>query len=195
MGIRWNNKELLAITNLKRKINNAKQSKCLRNKKAMDLKSLKKLIDSIPNDIQGIRDKAIILCLFNFFLWPRELLQMKAENIIPRPDGFECNVKIHKVETDEKQIIFVIKKSDSPYSTYNALEQWFKVSKIKKGNIFRRFDRGYHTFGKGLSIMGLKRIIDVRFTAIGIKKNEYCLRSFRAGFMLEAKVWEKMKND
>ena len=161
-------------------------------KKPILINHLKAIIDVIDeekqNEIKKSRDKSIILIGFGGGFRRAELVSINFEDIEFVPEGVK--IILRKSKTD--QLGYGMTKglpyfSNQIYCPVLHLKKWLKVSNIKSGSVFRKFNKGYSLSDKRLSDKRLSDqtvalLIKKYLTLAGIENTNYSGHSLRSGF-------------
>ena len=153
----------------------------------IEVKDLKKIVDSFKLDEEGIRNKAIILLGYFGGFRRSELVAVGRKEVKFSEDGMR--IKILRSKTDQEgkgQIKSIPKYADKDYCPVLALQDWINIAPDSK-YLFCHIEgtSGPVKVGKKLSDKMIARLIQrVTFT-LGIS-GWYAGHSLRAGFVTAA---------
>lgn len=156
-------------------------------KKPILIDDILSMLKHIPENVKGIRDKALLLIGFAGAFRRSELVSLDVTDVRIDPKGLI--VKIKKSKTDQfgqgqsLGIPFGKNKDTCPVEAYRT---WLEVSNIKEGPIFRPINRHGHIQPKRLSDKAVSLIVKEYANAIGFEKSEYSGHSLRAGLATTA---------
>lgn len=150
----------------------------------LTFEELEEVLDVIPGDFIGHRDKALFLTGWCGALRRSELVSVKVEDIEDRSEG----IIVHKGRGRAVAIPFI---SDLKFCAVRALRRWRNLSRINEGHVFRAVGPG----GKSLIYETSERPITGRMVSLAVKKycklagfdsDKYSGDSLRAGFIASA---------
>lgn len=156
-----------------------------RRKAPATLDVLTSVLASLPKNLRGARDRAILLLGFSGAFRRSELVAVRVEDLQIRSDG--VSVLIPRSKTDQEgagmtKNIPALK--NAKLCPVRALRAWLDLAGITSGPVFRSIDRwGYvHQAMDGREVARiLKRAAD----AAGIDSRQYSGHSLRAGFVTQ----------
>lgn len=153
-------------------------------KAAMTVDLVSKAVRKIPEDLTGLRDRALILIGFAAALRRSELVALDRSDIRPHPKGLV--VLIRRSKTDQRG---EGKTKAIPHGrrlhVSAALDAWLAAAKITEGPIFRGV-RGPTVLSERLCTKQVARIIKARAAAIGLDPDSFGGHSLRSGFITSA---------
>jgi integrase len=163
------------------------------NKKApLTVELIEKVCAALPEDITGIRDRAIILLGFSGAFRSAELSFLKVEHVEwCAPKGMIVRLDRSKTDQAGKGELVEI------FATYHrrdlcpcrALKRWLDVSGVKEGPLFRMFDP------QGFGVVDGRRMRPDAFRVVvqdavarvqGLDPKAFGSHSMRAGFLTSA---------
>ena len=153
-------------------------------KAALTVDLVTKALRKIPEDLTGLRDRALILVGFAAALRRSELVGLDRADIRPHPKGLL--VIIRRSKTDQKG---EGKSKAIPHGrrlhVAAALDAWLAAAKITSGPVFRGV-RGKTVLANRLCTKQVARIIQTRAGAIGLDPTSFGGHSLRSGFITSA---------
>ena len=108
---------------------------------------LLKMLEQVPETLQGCRDRAILLLGFAGAFRRSELSQLLVCDLEEVPSGLR--VHIRKSKTDQEglgQVVPIIK--GDKVCPVKAVTNWLQIANIKKGPVFRRLWKGRQNLQK-----------------------------------------------
>ncbi len=156
-------------------------------KKPILINHLKQIIDVINQEkieeIVKLRNKSLILIGFGGGFRRTELVSIDYEDLEFVDEGVKITLKRSKTDQfGEGMIKGLPYFSNSSYCPVINLKKWIKLSKIKKGPIFRRFVKGSTLTINRLSDQSVVLIIKECLKLAGIENQNYSGHSLRSGF-------------
>lgn len=143
-------------------------------------------VDSIPRDLRGLRDRALLLIGFAAALRRSEIVALDVSDIEESAEGIVIRIKRSKTDQEGAGDFVAI-----PYGTHLrpvcALYDWLQASGISEGPIFRAIRKG------GTSVMQVRltdrsvaNILKRHAEAVGLDPATFSGHSLRAGFVTSA---------
>ena len=143
-------------------------------KKPILINDLKLIIDAIDkelNEVNKIKNKALILIGFAGGFRRSELVSVDYEDIDFVPEGVKIFVKRSKTDQSGEGMTKGIPYfTDLNYCPVNSLKNWLKKSNIKSGKIFNISDKS------------VALIIKKYVSLVGLDSKKYSGHSLRSGF-------------
>jgi integrase len=153
-------------------------------KAALTADLLAKALRKIPEDLAGLRDRALILIGFAAALRRSELVALDVNDIARHPKGLA--VTIRRSKTDQAG---VGKTKAIPHGrklhAVRALEAWLAAAGITSGPVFRGV-RGTRVRGVRLCAHQVARIVQKRAAAVGLDPTLFAGHSLRSGYISSA---------
>lgn len=157
---------------------------------------VRRMVITLPYDLRGIRDRAIILCGFWGAFRRSELVALTVADVTFTQAG--AKVFIAKSKTDQeaegmtKNLPMLADRSICPV---NALREWLRVSGIQSGALFRGIDKTGSLHSGNMGGREVARVVKRACAAAQISEAQYAGHSLRAGFVTDAaekgaQAWE-----
>lgn len=112
--------------------------------KAISKFDLQRIVLSLPNDLAGIRDRAIVLLGFSLAARRSELADLQVSDITESAHGLDVHIRWSK--TGKPRLPGVPFGKNEPTCPIRAWQAWLTASGISDGPAFRRI-RGSHVHG------------------------------------------------
>ena len=145
------------------------------------------MVEALPDDLPGLRDKAILLVGFAGAFRRSEIVGLQVRDVQSSDAGLI--VTLRRSKTDQEDASFT---KGIPIRTRNttcpkcALEAWLQLAGITSGPIFRPVDRWGHVGNRALSSLGVARAVKRALTALDVDTTDYSGHSLRAGLVTAA---------
>lgn len=143
------------------------------------------VIDSIPNDTVGIRDKAMFYVAFGAGGRRRsELVNLRFNDIVEMSSSYAIvAIRGAKNQTNADEVLHVKIAKKAKY----YLDKWLEHTGLHTGYIFRQLTPHKHTLTeKPISGTQFYRVVKKRFIESGVDGAEHFTpHSFRSGFVTE----------
>ena len=142
------------------------------------------MVAALPDDLPGLRDKALLLIGFAGAFRRSEIVGLQVRDVQIGDAGLI--VTLRRSKTDQEGVSFT---KGIPVGTSDltcpkcALEAWLQLAGITSGPIFRPVDRWGHVGTRGLSSLGVARAVKRALTAKDVDTTDYSGHSLRAGLV------------
>jgi site-specific recombinase XerD len=153
-------------------------------KSALTADLLAKLLSKIPNDLAGLRDRALISLGFAAALRRSELVDLKVNDIARHAKGIVVTLSRSKTDQVGAGVIKAVPHGHK-LKPVAALDAWLVGAKIAEGPIFRGV-RGNRTLHGALSDCQVARIVKKRAAIAGLDPALFAGHSLRSGFITSA---------
>jgi integrase len=148
---------------------------------------LRQMVAALPEDLPGLRDKALLLVGFAGAFRRSELVGLQICDIQIGDAGLI--VTLRRSKTDQEGASFTkgipVGSSDATCPKC-ALEAWLQLAAITTGPVFRPIDRWGHVGTRPLSSLGVARAVKRALAAIDVDTTDYSGHSLRAGLVTAA---------
>jgi integrase len=157
---------------------------------------VRRMVITLPYDLRGIRDRAIILCGFWGAFRRSELVALTVANVRFTQTGAQLFVAKSKTDQDAagmtKNLPTLADQSICPVA---ALREWLRVSGIQSGALFRGIDKTGAIHAGNMGGREVARVVKRACVAAQISPAQYAGHSLRAGFVTDAaekgaQAWE-----
>jgi len=149
-------------------------------------RDLARIVTSLPNDLRGNRDKALILVGFACALRRSELVSLRVEDLhLADETG---TIFLMKSKTDQFGVgkYLPLPSLPGPMSPVGALQRWLNVSGIQNGPVFRSINRWGQVASEQLSGAAVGGVVRIRAAQAGISGRRVSAHSLRSGFVVTA---------
>jgi integrase len=149
-----------------------------------------KMCDALPDDLGGIRDRAMLLVGFAGAFRRSELCALELADV--HFDGKAFTVALRKSKTDQegKGAQKTIPYIGGDYDPAHALRAWLKASGITSGAIFRKVTKWGTIGSEALDGRSLARVVQGAALAAGLDPHQFAGHSLRSGFITSAALAE-----
>jgi site-specific recombinase XerD len=122
------------------------------------------VLDALPDDVSGVRDRALLLVGFVAALRRSELAAMLAEHIGEHPRGLVVAIPTSKTDPyGEGQLVVLPHSSRPERCPVTALRTWLEEAHIAEGSVFRRV----HRTGKSVLPLRTRTVADGTRVVLG----------------------------
>ncbi len=156
-------------------------------KKPILISHLKQIINVIDEQkiekIKKLRNRTLILIGFSGGFRRTELISIDYEDVNFVEEGVKINLKRSKTDQFGEGLIKGLPYfTNERYCPVTSLRNWFNLSKIKTGPIFRRFAKGSILTNHRLTDQSVVLIIKNCLSLAGIENQNFSGHSLRSGF-------------
>jgi site-specific recombinase XerD len=140
------------------------------------------MIGALPDDLRGLRDRALLLVGFVGGMRRSELVGLDVEDVLEERDGLR--VTIRRSKTDQEAIgreIGLVRGRRPLTDVVTAVTDWRTASRVASGPLFREVDRGDRVGSGRLSDRAVARIVKAAASRIGIDPATVSGHSLRSG--------------
>ena len=116
----------------------ADEGKTPKKKLAATVELLRDIITLIPDDLRGLRDRALLLVGFAGALRRSELAAIRVEHLEQRDRGLQLTLPRSKGERDGKAVTVAIPFGSTALCPVRAVRRWQEAAGITEGPVFRR---------------------------------------------------------
>lgn len=153
-------------------------------KAALTVDMLEKVVRKIPEDLAGLRDRAVILLGFAGALRRSELTALDLADVTRHPKGLVVSIRRSKTDQTGRGITKAIPHGRR-LKVGSNLDAWLVAGKITGGPIFRRI-YGFRVSDERLAAEQVARIVKYRVRAAGFDPRIFAGHSLRSGFITTA---------
>ncbi len=146
-----------------------------------------KMLDSLPENLLGLRDRALLLVGYAGGFRRSELAAIKVEDVTETADGLI--IRLARSKTDQEgqgtsvALPYASQAATCPVRCYRA---WLENSGITTGAVFRSIDRHGKMSERALDAGSIARIVKRAAAEAGLDPAGYAGHSLRAGFATQA---------
>jgi site-specific recombinase XerD len=153
-------------------------------KAAITADLLAKALRRIPQDLAGLRDRALILTGFAAALRRSELVALDVADVARHPKGLVLTIRRSKTDQAGAGCTKAIPHGRKLHAV-QALDAWLAAAKIAAGAVFRGV-RGDRVLGGRLCAHQVARIVQKRAAAAGLDPTLFAGHSLRSGYISSA---------
>lgn len=154
-----------------------------RNKKApITAERLESMIESCPDSLIGLRDKALLLLGFAGAFRRSELVSLTLKDIERTPEGMKVTIRKSKGDQDSLGHTIAI-LNGTRFRVVDILYLWLKQANIFDGHLFRSINKGGKVHPKPLSTRTVARIVKEYAGKAGLNVDNFSGHSLRSGFI------------
>jgi len=158
-----------------------------RGKKPFLTSDLRRIIAELPQNLRGVRDRALLLAGFAGGFRRSELAALRAEDLETMPDGVV--VRLGKSKTDQEgqgRSVALPYGSDPSTCPVRALRAWLEQAGITTGPMFRAIGRHGMVSERPLHADSVGYLVKCAAAKAGLENAAYAGHSLRAGLATQA---------
>jgi site-specific recombinase XerD len=142
---------------------------------------IRAMVKHIPNNIFGLRDRALLLLGFSGAFRRSELVALDVSDFKETPAGLQ--VHIRRSKTDQEQYgQFIGISQGSSDCPIKALKAWLTASGITRGPVFRSISKGGRVSDRRLTDRMVAEIVKLYASKIGLDSRSVSAHSLRQDF-------------
>ncbi len=153
---------------------------------AATTKIIKKFCDHLPNNLKGLRDRAILQVGVAGALRRSEIAALNVEDIAFHEEGLTIFIPKSKSDQSKEGALIGIEFGKFPYCPVRTLQTWLKASGIKEGAIFPRMDKAGRILTR-ITDKSIERVVKSAANGAGFNGDDFAGHSLRRGFITTAK--------
>jgi site-specific recombinase XerD len=148
---------------------------------------LRKMISTLPENLLGTRDRALLLIGFSGGFRRSELVALNVEDAVFSRDGLALTIRRSKTDQEGEG-----RKIGVPYGSHpatcpvRALQDWLKDCGFTEGPLYRPIDRFNRVAADRLSAASVAEIVKKYAGAVGLKASDFAGHSLRSGLATSA---------
>src|SRR5262249_11230123 len=150
---------------------------------------LRKMVEALPQTLQGTRDRALLLLAFAGGLRRHELVALDVEDLEEVEEGLVVHIRRSKTDQTGKGM-----KKGIPYGKsvktcpVRAVVTWLRNAEIYEGPVFRPLSKHDTPRGTRLTAQSVALAVKNAFRIIGKRPRDYSAHSLRSGLVTAAAI-------
>lgn len=147
--------------------------------------AIARMVRRIPDNLQGKRDRALLLLGFAAALRRSELVALQVSDLERMPEGIIVHIRRSKTDQEGEGHQVAVPRG-SKLKPVEALEDWLRSAHIEAGPVFRPVKKGRGVSNSALGEGSVASIVKHRAKAAGLAPETFSGHSLRAGFVTSA---------
>jgi site-specific recombinase XerD len=147
---------------------------------------VKRICDCLPDNLKGLRDRAILQVGFAGALRRSEIAALNVEDIEFHEEGMTIHLQKSKTDQTGEGALIGIEFGEYPYCPVRTLQAWLKQAGITTGSVFRRMNKAGRVLDR-ISDKSIAQIVKKSAEKAGFDADEFSGHSLRRGFITTAK--------
>ena len=149
--------------------------------------NLRRMVSHAPENLLGIRDRALLLIGFAGAFRRSELVALDFADVVVSRDGLVVLIRRSKTDQDcEGRKVGIPYGSNPETCPVRALEDWLRQCGFTEGPLFRPVSRFSAVAPARLSAGAVAEIVKKYAAAVGLKAAEFAGHSLRSGLATSA---------
>lgn len=150
---------------------------------------LLKIMEILPDDLIGKRDRALLLMAFYGALRESEVVGIDVEHLQLEEEGYRLHIPKSKTDqTGEGHWLGIPYRQRREACPVRATQEWLEASGITTGAVFRGLSRWGRIISPRLRSTSVSEIVKARVEAAGFDPEKFSGHSPRAGFATQAEL-------
>lgn len=150
------------------------------------LDRLEAMTETLPDDLAGKRDKALLLVGFAGAFRRSELVALNVADLSIGDDALRVTVAQSKTDPEGEGQTKTVPRIEGPMDPVGALEDWLNAASVNSGPVFRRVGRWGNVWDDRLTPQSVALVVKGAAKAAGLDWRSYSGHSLRRGFITEA---------
>ncbi len=149
---------------------------------------LRSMIEALPDNLRGLRDRALLLVGFAAGMRRGELVALDVDDVVEEPEGLAVTIRRSKTDQEgQGRVVGIVRGSRGPLTDpATAVRDWREAAGISEGPLFREVDRGGRVGATRLSDRAVARIVKKAAVSVGIDPALASGHSLRSGLATSA---------
>jgi integrase len=148
---------------------------------------LREMVAALPPDLQGIRDRALLLVGFAGGFRRSELAALTVECVAAETEGLVITLRRSKTDQEgQGRRVALPFGANARTCPVAAIRQWLEAAGIRSGAVFREIDRHGKVGARPLHRDSVGLIVKRAAARIGLDPSRYAGHSLRAGLATQA---------
>ncbi|MBS1828803.1 MAG: site-specific integrase [Acidobacteria bacterium] len=148
---------------------------------------LRRMISRLPNNLLGVRDRALLLVGFGGAFRRSELVALDVADVAVTRDGLVVTIRRSKTDQEGEGRKLGIPYGSNPATCpVRSLQDWLAQCGFTEGPMFRPIDRFCRVSSMRLSAAAVADIVKRYAAAVGLKASDFAGHSLRSGLATSA---------
>ena len=153
-------------------------------KKALRVEHIKRMVDTVPDNVVGVRDRAILLVGFTAGMRRSEIVGLDVGDVTFEPEGLVITIRRSKRDQEGKgRQVAVPRGRHEVTCPVRALRTWLDASGVVEGPLFFRLDPG--SSRDRLQGRAVAHVVQRAADRAGLDPELFSGHSLRRGFCTE----------
>lgn len=158
-------------------------------KRPLLVPELQALLAALPENLLGLRDRALLLVGFSGAFRRSELVSLNAEDVLETGDGLVLTLRRSKVDQEAAgRSVAIPRGREAATCPVQALARWREAAGIAEGPLFLRVNRHGQVLQHRLSGEAVALVVKRYAARAGLDPKEFAGHSLRAGLATSAAI-------
>ena len=158
-------------------------------KRPLLVPDLQALLATLPDNLLGLRDRALLLLGFSGAFRRSELVSLNVEDVLETSDGLVLTLRRSKVDQEAVgRAVAIPRGREAATCAVQALARWREAAGITRGPLFVRVNRHRQILPQRLSGEAVALVVKRYAAAAGFDPKEFAGHSLRAGLATAAAI-------
>jgi integrase len=175
---------LTALSRIRRSLGTAAEAK-----RPLLVPDLQAMVNAIPDNLIGLRDRALLLIGFSGAFRRSELVALDCEDLTETADGLVVTIRRSKTDQEaEGRKVAIPRGREESTCPLRALFLWRAAAEIESGPVFLRVNRHGQILRKRLSAEAVAIVVKRWAGKLGYHASDFAGHSLRSGLATAAAI-------
>jgi site-specific recombinase XerD len=146
---------------------------------------LRAMVDGLPTDIRGLRDRAILVLGFRSGLHRAELVALSSADITLGETDLVVRIAAGKTDPEGRGRTVRVARCPNGLCGVASVDEWLRSAAVTGGPLFRRILKGARVTARRLDGRTIDRVVKAAAALAGISRH-VSAHSLRSGFATDA---------
>ena len=174
----------LVMAGIRRSLGTAAEAK-----RPLLVPDLQAMVNAIPENLIGLRDRALLLIGFSGAFRRSELVSLNCEDLAETADGLVITLRRSKTDQEaEGRKVAIPRGREEATCPVRAIQAWQEAAEVTAGAVFLRVNRHGLIIRQRLSAEAVAIVVKRWAGRIGYKTREFAGHSLRSGLATSAAI-------
>jgi len=155
--------------------------------KRLPQEDLVAMIAALPDDLRGLRDRALLLVGFVGGMRRSELVGLDVDDVVEEPEGLRVTIRRGKTDQEGRgRQVGLVRGRHRLTDVVTAVAEWREAARVEDGPLFRAVSRSGRVGSDRLSDRSVARAVKAAASRVGIDPATVSGHSLRGGFATSA---------
>lgn len=149
---------------------------------------LRAMLGTLPNNMLGIRDRALLLVGFAGAFRRSELVALNVEDVTVTAEGLVVTIRRSKTDQTGAGQVIGIPYGRGATCPVAAVQAWVQAGGVTEGPLFRAVNKAGRVMADRLNDRTVARVVQRTAEAAGLDPDQFAGHSLRAGLVTQAAI-------